>query len=112
MGSPGWRVKPSSQSRRASSGWPELKAAVARRTMSSAVVLLISSTLEQRNGTARKADRWDLRNRPGASPAFFILRVVIVREGGRSSTPRALDSISDAGDYWIPAFAGMTAGYD
>jgi len=27
---------------------------------------------------------------------------------GRSSTPGVLDSISYAGDYWIPAFAGMT----
>src|SRR6202165_3281718 len=48
---------------------------------------------------------------PRGSP-LSRLRVVIVREGGRSSTPPALDSISDAGDYWIPAFAGMTAGYD
>jgi len=45
---------------------------------------------------------------PGAIPAFF-LRVVIVREGGRSSTPRRLDSIADACDYWMPAFAGVTA---
>jgi hypothetical protein len=42
-------------------------------------------------------------------PGLFILSV-IVREGGRSSTPRALDSISGAGDYWMPAFAGMTGG--
>ena len=29
--------------------------------------------------------------------------------GGRSSTLRLLDSIADAGVYWMPAFAGMTA---
>jgi hypothetical protein len=46
--------------------------------------------------------------RPGAIPAFLHLRGVIVRESGRSSTPRLLDSISDGGDYWMPAFAGMT----
>src|SRR5260370_28232447 len=56
MGSPGWGVKLFSQRRRASWGWPELKAAVGRGTMSSAVVLLISSTLEQRNRSARKSD--------------------------------------------------------
>jgi hypothetical protein len=43
------------------------------------------------------------RSRP-----FSILRVVIVREGGRSSIPRLVDSIAGAGDYWMPAFAGMT----
>ena len=32
----------------------------------------------------------------------------IVREGGPSSTPRALDSIAVACDYRMPAFAGMT----
>jgi hypothetical protein len=43
--------------------------------------------------------------RPGAIPAFFffavdaVYSVVIVREGGRSSTPRLLGSIADAGDY-------------
>jgi hypothetical protein len=34
---------------------------------------------------------------------------VIVREGGRSSTPGHLDSTAEASDYWMPAFAGMTA---
>jgi hypothetical protein len=38
----------------------------------------------------------------------FCLRVVIVREGGRSSTPWLLDSIADARDCWMPASAGMT----
>jgi hypothetical protein len=33
---------------------------------------------------------------------------VIVREGGRSSNRRRCGFITDAGDYWIPAFAGMT----
>jgi hypothetical protein len=33
---------------------------------------------------------------------------VIVRAGGRSSTPRILDSIADGCVYWMPAFAGMT----
>jgi hypothetical protein len=28
--------------------------------------------------------------------------------GGRSSTPRPLGSGLDGGDYWMPAFAGMT----
>jgi hypothetical protein len=28
---------------------------------------------------------------------------------GRSSTPGALDSILCTGDYWMPAFAGMTS---
>jgi len=28
--------------------------------------------------------------------------------GGRSSIPRVLVSITGGGDYWIPAFAGMT----
>jgi hypothetical protein len=37
---------------------------------------------------------------------------VIVREGGRSSTPRHLDSVAEGGDYWMPAFAGMTACID
>src|SRR5882672_12097795 len=50
--------------------------------------------------------------RPGAIPAFFVSchSTVIVREGGRSSTLRLLDFSSDAGDYWMPAFAGMTGG--
>jgi hypothetical protein len=39
--------------------------------------------------------------RPTHSPA------VIVRESGRSSTPRLFDSIAGACDYWMPAFAGM-----
>jgi hypothetical protein len=47
--------------------------------------------------------------RPGVIPAFAFFTAVIVRESGRSSTPRLLDSISDGCDYWIPAFAGMTA---
>ena len=34
---------------------------------------------------------------------------VIVREGGRSSTPRALNSIAGPYDYWMPAFAGTTS---
>jgi len=33
---------------------------------------------------------------------------VIVRESGRSSTPWPLGSSFDGGDYWMPAFAGMT----
>jgi hypothetical protein len=63
-------------------------------------------------GLAAEA-RFELRSastqnkRPGAIPAFFDLRVVIVRERGRSSIPRVLDSISDGGDYVMPAFAGM-----
>src|SRR3981081_3757202 len=40
--------------------------------------------------------------RPTHSPA------VIVRESGRSSTPRLFESIAGACDYWMPAFAGMT----
>jgi hypothetical protein len=64
--------------------------------------------------------RFELRllqqnERPGAIPAFFIScavavrYAVIVREGGRSSTPRRLGCIADVGDYWMPAFAGMTS---
>jgi hypothetical protein len=62
----------------------------------------------------------DEKKRPGAIPAFLFFRVVavhhavifryavIVREGGRSSTPRLFGSITDASDYGMPAFAGMT----
>jgi hypothetical protein len=34
---------------------------------------------------------------------------VIIRAAGRSSIPRTLGLTTDAGDYWMPAFAGMTA---
>ena len=34
---------------------------------------------------------------------------VIVREGGRSSTPRRLGSTMTLAYYWIPAFAGCDA---
>src|SRR5947209_4990362 len=47
-------------------------------------------------------------------PSTFFERrglSVIVREGGRSSNPRHLDSISKAAAYWIPAFRGMTAAW-
>src|SRR6476620_207203 len=37
-------------------------------------------------------------------------QVVILREGGVSSTPRRLDSTAAALEYWVPAFAGTTAG--
>src|SRR6202158_4482172 len=57
MGSPRWRAKPCSQSLRASSRWPELKAAVARRTISSALCLFMSCTLEQRNESAKKVSQ-------------------------------------------------------
>jgi hypothetical protein len=33
------------------------------------------------------------------------------REGVVSSTPRVLDSIAGASEYWMPACAGMTGGY-
>jgi hypothetical protein len=49
----------------------------------------------------RKRTKGRERSRP------FLLLVVIVRESGRSSTPRRLDSI--AGEYWMPGLAGMTA---
>jgi hypothetical protein len=39
----------------------------------------------------------------------LITLTVIVREGGRSSTPRLLDSIAEFPAYWMPAFAGMTS---
>jgi hypothetical protein len=51
------------------------------------------------------------KQKAGSNPGLFVLRVVIVREGGRSSTPRPFDSIADVGDYWMPAFAGMTVSY-
>jgi hypothetical protein len=37
---------------------------------------------------------------------YATTHAVIVREGGRSSTPRHIGSITGAGDYWMPAFAG------
>ena len=43
-----------------------------------------------------------------AASSAFRSTSVIVREGGRSSTPRALDSIVGACEYWMTAFAGMT----
>jgi hypothetical protein len=59
-----------------------------------------------RPGMTRRKAKGRERSRP-----FFILRVVvIVREGGRSSSPRLLDFIADVSDYWMPAFAGMTGG--
>jgi len=51
----------------------------------------------------------------GSDPGLFYLHAVavryavIVREGGRSSTPRLRGSIAEAGGYWMPAFAGMTS---
>ena len=38
-----------------------------------------------------------------------IISAVIVREGGRSSTPEQMLRNREAAAYWIPAFAGMTA---
>jgi hypothetical protein len=46
--------------------------------------------------------------RERSRPSFYYTPV-IVREGGRSGIPRLLDSIAGRGDYWMPAFAGMTA---
>src|SRR5665213_3046239 len=54
MGSPSAAPKPVSQSRRASSGWPALKAAVAWRARSSAAGRFMARTLEQTNAAARK----------------------------------------------------------
>jgi hypothetical protein len=48
--------------------------------------------------------------RPGFSRPL-VLFAVIVRESGRSSTPRFLDSVVGASVYWMPAFAGMTIRY-
>jgi hypothetical protein len=48
----------------------------------------------------------------GSDPGFFVFAVdsihaaVIVREGGRSSTPRLRGSIAGAGDYWMPRLRG------
>ena len=39
-----------------------------------------------------------------------VTRRVIAREGGRSSIAEELMIIREAAAYWIPAFAGMTAG--
>jgi hypothetical protein len=55
-------------------------------------------------GLAAEA-RFELRaqrqkTKAGSDPGLFILPVVIVREGGRSSTPRLLDFIADVCDYW------------
>src|ERR1700730_16409991 len=105
MGSPGWRIKPCSQSWRACSGCPELKAAVARRTMFSALCLFISSTLEQTNGSARKGQSRGLTKRPGAYPGLLL--DCFHRPRKRTiQYPRLFDSIADACDYWIPAFRG------
>src|ERR1700730_13702872 len=53
MGSPGSRARPCSQRLSASSGLPELKAAVARRTISSAVCCLMPGRLEHSARPAR-----------------------------------------------------------
>jgi hypothetical protein len=48
----------------------------------------------------------------GSDPGLFsfavaaICSVVIVREGGRSSTPRLLGSIAGDNDYWMPRLRG------
>jgi hypothetical protein len=38
-----------------------------------------------------------------------VSTAVIAREGGRTSTPRLIGSITTSLEYWFPAFAGMTA---
>jgi hypothetical protein len=54
----------------------------------------------------------------GSDPGLFsfavaaICSVVIVREGGRSSTPRLLGSIAGDNDYWMPAFAGHDSSFE
>jgi hypothetical protein len=84
-------------------------------------------------GPGSAAHRFALRSirgtqaseRPGAIPAFLFSAAltqftdVIIRQrvarmrpmtgsSGSSSIPHVLDSISGGGDYWMPAFAGMT----
>jgi hypothetical protein len=64
--------------------------------------------LKQEDGHDRKIKE-EAGSDPGLSfSAPFVRYAVIVREGGRSSTPRLLDSITDSCVYWMPAFAGMT----
>jgi hypothetical protein len=67
------------------------------------------------NGPAEDRTRWRgmterESERPGAIPAFYVVAsttlAVIVREGGRSSTPRQVDSITGSGDYWMPRLRG------
>src|SRR5258708_4894752 len=67
-------------------------------------------------GPGSAAHRFALRSirgtqvseRPGAIPAFFCFAL---RNSVYRRIPRVLDSISDGGDYWMPAFAGMTSWY-
>ncbi len=49
-----------------------------------------------------------LVKKAGSDPGLLHLHAVIVRESGRSSIPRLLASIAEAGHYWMPAFGGMT----
>jgi hypothetical protein len=63
------------------------------------------------NMNSGSAPRGASRNDDLMGAPFLLFGRVIVREGGRSSTPRPFDSIADVGDYWMPAFAGMTVSY-
>jgi hypothetical protein len=67
----------------------------------------VEDARKRADGAARHPGNANKR-RPGVIPAFFHDTSVIVREGGRSSIPRLLDSIRRGGDCWMPAFAGMT----
>src|SRR4051795_2831539 len=60
----------------------------------------------------RGYDDWaGLQKRPFAhASAANVTRGVIAREGGRSSIAEELMINREAAAYWIPAFAGMTAG--
>jgi len=73
---------------------PELKAAVARRTTSSALCLFMASTLEQRGGPARRACGRHLQKRPGAIPASFYPSL-----RGALATKQSILSLRDG--YWI-----------
>jgi hypothetical protein len=53
---------------------------------------------------------WGMRG-GGLKPSQFLVRlsarpVVILREGGGSSTPRLFDSITGVREYWITRFRG------
>jgi hypothetical protein len=69
-------------------------------------------TSEQRTRSGA-GSRWHGRSRKcfeeQRSTAPQAHHLVILREGGVSSTPRRPGLIATALEYWIPAFAGMTA---
>src|SRR5260221_7779187 len=91
MGSPGWRERPCSQSLRASSGLPELNAAVARRTMSSAVCWFMPGTLY----ASLRAKRSNPQHRVGRLDCFASLAMTA---RGRLTSPACGERSDRLGD--------------